>query len=128
MAAARRLVAGLTQTQARTTPSSEDARLRGRTYAVPFERVWQAAMKLAGGGLRGWKMTHADDHDGVIHAESRPLVFGSRSDVVITITLDADAQTRVDMTSAFRKGIGDLGSNSRRIGRFFRALDRALGQ
>jgi hypothetical protein len=42
---------------AATAPDSTDRRLRGRTYAVPFEHVWQAARSLAGGGLRGWTLT-----------------------------------------------------------------------
>jgi hypothetical protein len=125
---ARRLVQALTRNQARSTPASDDTRLRGRTYAVPFDKVWQAAVKLAGGGLRGWSITHADDHDGVIRAEARALVMRTIDDVEITIALDADAQTRVDMVSASRKGFADLGANSRRIGKFFRALDHALAQ
>ncbi len=48
-------------------------------------------------------------------------------DVEIRIGLDDDAQTRVDLRSASRKGVGDLGKNPRRIGKFVRALDRELG-
>ncbi|HEX6559587.1 MAG TPA: DUF1499 domain-containing protein, partial [Longimicrobiales bacterium] len=68
----------------------------------------------------------SDDYDGLIQAEARTLLFRFVDDVVIRITLDADAQTRVDMTSRSRRGGVDLGSNARRISRYLRALDRRL--
>ena len=30
-----------------------DPRLRGRTYSIPFEQVWQASLALAKGGKGG---------------------------------------------------------------------------
>jgi hypothetical protein len=123
-----RLVHGLSRNGARTSAKSDDPRLRGRTYAVPFDYVWQAAIKLASGGLRGWTLLYSDDQDGVIRAEARPLALRTVADVNILIVLDEDAQTRVDMESSSRKGFADLGANSRRIARFFKALDRALAK
>ena len=46
------LIRGLTQNRAETSPTAEDRRLRGRTYAIPFETVWSAALALAGPGPR----------------------------------------------------------------------------
>jgi len=106
-------------------PQAEDARLRGRTYAIPFDRVWTQALALAAGKLRGWSVVSADDVEGEIRAETRGLLGGA-SDVVIRIGLDRDAQTRVDVTSASRNGRVDFGANARRIVRLLRALDRAL--
>lgn len=114
--------------KAETSPDHVSPRLRGRTYAIPFEQVWQAARALAGGGLRGWSIIEEDDYEGVITAESRTLVWRFVDDVVIRIVLDHDAQTRVDMTSASRKGGIDFGTNARRISKFFRALDSRLKQ
>jgi hypothetical protein len=115
---------GLTQNRAETAVGAADPRLRGRTYAVPFDRVWGAALTLAG-RLRGWTVLHADDIEGVIRVEARtPLRFVH--DVEIRVGLDANAQTRVDLVSASRTGKADLGKNARRIGKFLRALDRDL--
>ena len=122
----RRLLRALSRNHAETAADDADPRLRGRTYAIPFEHVWQAASSLANGGLRRWRITGSDDTDGVIHAEAKSLVFRFVDDVVIDVKLDADAQTRVDMQSKSRKGAIDFGANARRIGRFFRALDRKL--
>lgn len=122
-----RIWRGLTRNRAETDPTSPDRRLRGRTYAISFDRVWNASLRLADGGLRGWHVEHADDHEGIIRAVSRTLVFRLPDDVEISIRLDENAQTRVDVRASSRKGKGDLGRNPRNIGRFFRALDRALG-
>ena len=122
----RRLSSALTRNRVATAPDHYDPRLRGRTYAIPFEQVWQAARALAGGGLRGWSITDSDDYEGTIAAEARSLVWRFVDDVHISITLDENAQTRVDLTSASRRGSADLGANARRTGRFLRALDRKL--
>ena len=112
---------------AETAQYAADASLRGRTLAIPFEDVWQAAVRLAHGGMAGWSLTSADDYDGIIHAVCRS-VFGKEHDIVIRITLDTDAQTRVDAQAAARKPGTDFGAAARRVRRFFRALDAALSR
>lgn len=119
------ILRGLTEHQATTDPTSEDPRLLGRTYAIPFEAVWQAATQLAGGGIRGWALWVADDQIGLIEASTNPFL-GSAADVRITIGLDENAQTRVDLTSTSRSAHGDLGRSRRNIGTFLRRLDRFL--
>jgi len=117
---------GLTQNQAHTAPDSPDRRLRGRTYAIPFDAVWNASLSLAQGGIRGWSVVSSDDEEGVIVAESKTLIWRFIDDVVITIGLDENAQTRVDARSQSRVGNADLGRNPRTLRSFFRKLDRAL--
>ena len=109
-----------------TAPDEADPRLRGRTYAIPFDQVWQAAVAVASGGIMGWKVVESDDYDGVIRAESRTLVRSRIYDVHIYISLDENAQTRVDLRSAGRKGWFDFGGNARRVARFCRKLDDRL--
>lgn len=122
----RRLGRGLTRNHAETSHNDADPRLRGRTYAIPFEQVWQAAVSLAGGGLRRWRIVQSDDYEGLIQAEARTLLWRFVDDVLITIKLDEDAQTRVDVQSRSRKGGADLGTNARRVAKFFKALDHKL--
>ena len=63
---------------AETSPDERDPRLRGRTYAIPFDRVWEAARALASGGLRRWQIIESDDYEGVIRATSTILTrYGS---------------------------------------------------
>jgi hypothetical protein len=118
---------GLTQNWAQTDRLSPDAALRGRTYTIPFERVWNAALELAGGGLRGWKVVHHDDQGGHISAVAPRRLIGRAADVLVTVRLDADGQTRVDVESTTVAAKRDFGSNRRRIRRFLSALDQKLG-
>lgn len=113
----------LTRNVAATEPEHPDARLRGRTYAVPFEHVWRAAVTLADGGLSRWSLLSADDYEGILHAKAHTLVRKRVSDVTVRISLDQDAQTRVDARSASREGRVDFGLNARRLARFFKHLD-----
>lgn len=122
----RSMQAGLTRNVAFTTSSAEDDRLQGRTYAVPFEAVWQASLELVDGGLRGWTLSESDDGEGIIRGRARGGLRRTESAITLRITLDQDAQTRIDGLSASRVGRADLGANARRLGRFFRGLDRSL--
>jgi uncharacterized protein (DUF1499 family) len=115
----------LTENRAFTRPDHVDPRLRGRTYAVPFARVWEAALEIIGGSGR-WTVVEADARGGEIHAEARTLLWRFTDDVWIRISLDRDGQTRVDVASQSRVGKADLGTNARRIARFLHALDRRL--
>jgi hypothetical protein len=109
---------------AATAPGAPDPQLRGRTYAVPFEDVWQAALRLAAGGLSRWHLQTHDDGDGVIRARTKGIA-GAMHGVCIRIVLDENAQTRVD-AEAVAEGPRDFGAARRRLVRFFAALDRAL--
>jgi hypothetical protein len=122
----RRVGRALARNHVTTALDHWDPRLRGRTYAIPFEQVWQAALALARGGLRRWRVTSSDDYEGVIHAEAKTLMLRYTDDVTIRVYLDENAQTRVDLESRSRKGSVDFGANARRVGRFLRALDRKL--
>ena len=111
--------------EAVTNPGHIDPTLRGRRYAVPFQQVWTAALRLASSTPR-WEMVEADDLRGLLRVEARALLFGGVSDIEILVRLDADAQTRVDVLSRSRKQGFDLTSHPRRVRRFLRALDRAV--
>ncbi|HSH45262.1 MAG TPA: DUF1499 domain-containing protein [Longimicrobiales bacterium] len=118
----------MTRNAAFTAPEAEDTRLRGRTYAIPFQDVWQAALGLVNGGLARWEVTEQDDHEGIIRGRIRSRLPKLDGTITVRITLDPDAQTRVDAMSAAHTARRDLGTSARRIARFFRELDRALAQ
>ncbi|HKJ93885.1 MAG TPA: DUF1499 domain-containing protein [Longimicrobiales bacterium] len=126
MKLSRRLSLGLTRNAAFTTPDSEDIRLRGRTYAIPFEDVWQASLHIINDELKWWTLLDEDDREGILRAQVRGRIGRLASGVTIRISLDVDAQTRVDALSASRVGRVDFGVNARRLGRFFQHLDRRL--
>jgi hypothetical protein len=118
-------MSGRRRGRAETSPVARDPRLRPRVLAVPFDVVWQAAGRLASGGLRGWSLQHADDHEGVIEAFIRSL-GGAEHEAVIRVGLDADAQTTVTATVTARRDGADYGRAERRLRRFLSGLDAAL--
>lgn len=120
-----RLVRALTRNVAETRAGHDDARLRGRTYAVPFAEVWRAALATAQKRPR-WTVTSSDARAGEITAEARSLLWRFVDDVAVRLSLDGDGMTRVDVRSSSRVGRGDLGANARRIARFLHALDRQI--
>lgn len=113
--------------RAETDPSARDPRLRGRTYAIPFERVWSTALAAMHGGLPRWRVLSHDDQKGSILAEARTAVLRRDVDIRVKIGLDENGQTRVDVRTALRGAHGDLGSTTRLIASFFEELDRRLG-
>jgi len=120
------VVRALSRSGAETDPTAEDRRLRGRTYAIPFEVVWSAALEIAGGGIRGWVVTASNDEAGTIDVEATTMLFKTVDDVCISVGLDENAQTRVDVRAEARNRRPALGRNPRRIGGFFKRLDRRL--
>lgn len=125
--ATERMWKGFTHSSAQTSADAGDSKLLGRTYAIPFGTVWDAAARLADGGLRGWMAPRLDDQDGVLEVQVRGLILRFPADFVIRVSLDENVQTRVDLTARRRHRGGDFGINERRIRRFCTALDRALG-
>ena len=118
---------GFTERAARTRPDSDDPVLAGRTYAIPFDPVWKAALELSSGGLKGWTLVSSDDQLGVIRTDVRSPLLPLEANVLVSVTLDPDGQTRVDMSALGNHRGGDLRVNRRRIKRFFRSLDHSLG-
>ena len=116
----------LTRSSVETGPEAVDPDLVGRTYAIPFGQVWDAVVRLTAGGLKGWKMLRWDDDTGLVEAEVQGPLLPLVADVAVTVVLDHNAQTRVDLRASGRGKWGDLGANRRRTRRFFTALDSQL--
>lgn len=121
------LQAGHRKNRASTHPGHGDRALRGRTYAIPFDVVWQAAVRLTSGGLSRWSLLDADDGPGTLQVEARALLWGRPTEFMIRISLDRNAQTRVDAVGYTPGSRWDLGASRRRTIRFFGALDREVG-
>lgn len=121
-----RFLKGLAGQDARTSADSDDPALVGRTYAIPFGTVWDAIVALASGGVKGWKLARWDDQIGLVAADVTSWPIPLAATVLISVKLDANGQTRVDMSIRSVAEEGRLPINQRRIDRFFRALDHSL--
>ncbi len=110
-----------------TDPWSEDPRLWGRTYAISFDKVWKAARNLADGGVRGWTLIRDDDREGVMQAVSLTWPRKKLDEVTITVRLDENAQTRVDVRCRRAEGAPARRRHPRMIDGFLGRLDDAVG-
>ena len=69
-----------------------------------------------------WRIVGQDRTQGRIEAEDRTLVFGFIDDIVIRIA-STGTGSRIDLRSASRAGVSDLGVNAKRIRDFRRTFN-----
>jgi uncharacterized protein (DUF1499 family) len=69
----------------------------------------------------GWDLVAADGASGRIEATDTTFWFGFKDDVVIRLRR-ADGGSRVDVRSLSRVGVGDVGTNAKRIRTYLDAL------
>lgn len=117
---------GTTDRRVGTDLRSDDPRLRGRTYAIPFDRVWNSILALAGEEVGRWRVLRVDDEKGIIEAEAVLPILGVVGAIRFDVRLDPEGQTRVDMSCTPPGRRGSVRGAAGRIGRFFNALDRRL--
>ncbi len=63
----------------------------------------------------GWEVVEADETAGRIEATDTTLFFGFKDDIVIRITEAGPEKSRIDIRSASRVGVSDVGVNAARI-------------
>ena len=76
----------------------------------------------------GWTVTGQDAATGLVVATASTRWFGFVDDVVVRVRALDPNHTRVDVRSASRVGVSDLGTNTRRIRRFLQALRAAVAR
>jgi uncharacterized protein (DUF1499 family) len=80
-----------------------------------FERALATVREM------GWDLVAADATAGLIEATDTTFWFGFKDDVVIRVR-PADGGSRVDVRSLSRVGVGDAGTNAKRIRAYLDAL------
>lgn len=73
----------------------------------------------------GWTVVAADGAEGRLEATASTFWFGFDDDIVVRVRPDGDG-ARIDVRSASREGVSDLGTNARRIRRFLDGLAQRL--
>lgn len=89
------------------------------TTRLPPDRVFEQALGIARD--LGWSIVAAVPDEGRIEASDRSFWFGFTDDVVIRIR-SHESGSRVDLRSASRAGVSDLGVNAARIQAFIDRL------
>ena len=89
-----------------------------RSYASSYNLALITARDL------GWEITREDPNAGFIEAVDTTAIMAFKDDVVIRVRTNAEGSL-VDLRSASRVGISDLGANAARIERFTEAFLKA---
>jgi hypothetical protein len=117
-------------------PESEHARLQAETYpdlvprSLPLSTVEAHAMAHLAATELGWTLVvesePASEADGgSLDAVARSLLLGLPNDVAVRVTPEANG-SRIDVRSASRIAMPDLGENARRIRAFFAKIDEIM--
>ena len=73
------------------------------------------SIRERGWTLLGTRQSEDPEVAGFVEAVASSLVFGFEDDVVVRVTEPAPGTSRIDIRSASRVGLGDLGANAARI-------------
>jgi hypothetical protein len=87
----------------------------GQAIEKAFARATTTARQL------GWEIYKEDLNGGIIEAVDTTAIMGFKDDVIIRLRTNADG-TLVDLRSASRVGVSDLGANAARIREFISAF------
>ena len=82
-----------------------------------FEKALVAARKM------DWEIVDANKRAGRIEATDTTFWFGFKDDVVIRVRPVGEGRSRIDVRSTSRVGMGDIGTNAKRVRNYLKAVD-----
>ncbi|GAB2700203.1 DUF1499 domain-containing protein [Paenibacillus thermoaerophilus] len=122
----KRTLIGLVRSHETTGEKARIPELKTRHYKIPKEQLWEEVQSVLK-KLPGYKLLHAVENVGEIVAEKK-TVTGRVQDITLTLFSLGPMRSAVDIYSASRGSLGDLGSNYRVILQIYNELDRRLAQ
>jgi uncharacterized protein (DUF1499 family) len=93
---------------------------------LPATRPAAFTRALAAAEAQGWTIVSQNPARGRIEACDRSRWYGFTDDIVVRLLAEGEG-TRIDMRSASRVGISDLGKNAARIEAYWAALKASTG-
>ena len=120
----KRTLIGILRSFESTGEQAQDPALRTRYYKLPKEKLWEEVVSMLN-KMPGYKVLHEVKNVGEIVAEKK-TVFGRTQDITLTLFAINPVKSAIDIYSASRGSLGDLGSNYRTILEIYRQLDRRL--
>jgi uncharacterized protein (DUF1499 family) len=120
----KRTMVGLLRSHEQTGEKASDPLLRTRYYKLSKDQVWDEIITMLK-KTPGYKLLHEVKNVGEIVVE-RKTMMGRTQDITITLFAINPVKTAIDIYSASRGSMGDLGSNYRTIVDIYKQLDRKL--
>ncbi|MFF2481571.1 DUF1499 domain-containing protein [Paenibacillus sp. NPDC058071] len=121
----KRTLIGLLRSHEQTGDKAKDPLLKSHFYKLSKEKAWDEVVSTLK-KMQGYKVLHEVQSVGEIVVEKR-TAFGRTMDITVSVISVNPVNSAVDIYSASRGSMGDLGSNYRVILDIYRTLDKKLG-
>jgi hypothetical protein len=120
----KRTLIGLVRSHDGTGEKAKDPALKTRYYKLSMDQVWDEVTNMFK-KMNGYKLLHEVRNVGEIVVEKK-TVTGRTQDITLTLFGINPLKTAIDIYSASRGSLGDLGSNYRTILEIYKQLDKRL--
>ncbi|MUT68139.1 DUF1499 domain-containing protein [Paenibacillus sp. NEAU-GSW1] len=120
----KRTVIGLLRSQESTGDKAKDPLLKSHFYKLSKEKAWEEVVSTLK-KMQGYKVLHEVQSVGEIVVEKK-TALGRTMDITVSVISVNPVSSAVDIYSASRGSMGDLGSNYRVILDIYRTLDKKL--
>lgn len=120
----KRTLVGIMRSQETTGERAKDPALKTKYFRLSRDKAWDEVVSTMK-KMKGYKVVHEVPNVGEIVVEKKTIT-GRVQDITLTVFDMGPAKTAVDVYSASRGSLGDLGSNYRTILEIYRELDRKL--
>ncbi|ANF96375.1 DUF1499 domain-containing protein [Paenibacillus bovis] len=122
----KRTLVGIIRSQEGTGDRAKDPEMKTRYYNLSRERAWEEVSSTLK-KIPGYKVLHEVASVGEITLERRSGL-GRVMDITVSIISVSPVRTAIDIHSASRGSLGDLGANYRNIITLFNSLEKKLSQ
>jgi len=122
----KRTLVGIIRSQEGTGDRAKDPEMKTRYYNLSRERAWEEVSSTLK-KIPGYKVLHEVSSVGEITLERRSGL-GRVMDITVSIISISPVRTAIDIHSASRGSLGDLGANYRNIITLFNSLEKKLSQ
>ncbi|MCC2683123.1 MAG: hypothetical protein K0R75_22 [Paenibacillaceae bacterium] len=120
----KRTLIGIVRSHEQSGDKARDPALKTKYYKLSKDKLWEEVVIIMN-KLPGYKLLHEAKNVGEIVVEKKTMT-GRVQDITLTLFSISPAKSAIDIYSASRGSLGDLGSNYRTILDIYRQLDRRL--
>lgn len=122
----KRTLVGLVRSHETTGERATDPALKTRHFKMSKDKLWEEVGSMLR-KMSGYHILHEVKSVGEIVVEKRTLI-GRKQDITVTLFAINPIESAVDIYSASRGSLGDLGSNYRTVLEIYKHLDKRLAQ
>ncbi|MBB6674310.1 DUF1499 domain-containing protein [Cohnella nanjingensis] len=120
----KRILVGLFRSQEHTGDKAKDPKLKSHYYRLSKDRAFEEVGSVLK-KMQGYRVLHEVPNIGELVLEKKTMA-GRTMDITVQIVGTGPGTSAVDIYSASRGSLGDLGANYRVIQEIYAVLDKKL--